>query len=147
MSIEDTNTQIIINNGMKRLMNKLFAKTDEKKVEFGDLFNNPALLKINKSKKYDEKHTRFNVDEYNLLIRENMYNNTKSIYGWVLIDDKPVNINVTEELRLTKTHDEIFNLLMKEFVHSNKITLTKNSVPGNIYKTLNIDISNYTNNK
>lgn len=136
-------SNVVINEGVKRLMEKLFTKTYEKKIEFSDLFNNPALEKVNKSKKYDEKHTRFNVDEYNLLIRENMFNNAKSIYGWVLIDNKPVNINVTEELRLTKTNDEIFDFLIKEFVHNNKITLTKNSIPGVIYKTLGIDVSQY----
>lgn len=140
-------SQIIVNEGMKRLMGKLFDKTDAKIIEFSDMFNNPALESINKSKKYDIKHTKFNVDEYNLLIRENMFNNSKSIYGWVLRNDKPVNINVTDELTLTMTKEKIFDLLMKDFSHRNKITLTKNSVPGMIYRALNIDISKYVDNK
>ena len=137
--------KVIINKGIERLMEKLFKNTNDKQIEFSDLFNNPALEKINKSKKYDIKHTKFNIDEYNLLIRENMYNNPKSIYGWILVDGKPVNINATEELRLTKTKDKIFDLLMKDFIHRNKITLSKNSIPSMIYRVLNIDISKYTN--
>lgn len=138
---------VIVNEGMKRLMEKLFDKTDAKIMEFSDMFDNPVLEHINKSKKYDIKHTKFNVDEYNLLIRENMYNNTKSIYGWILKDNKPVNINVTDELALTMSKEKIFDLLMKDFTHRNKITLTKNSVPGMIFRALDIDVSRYVDDK
>lgn len=134
---------IIVNEGVIRLMNKLFIKSKAKKAEISDLFENPLIDRINKSKKFDTKHTKFNVDEYNLLIRENMYNNPKSIYGWVLCDGKPVNIHVTEELKLTTSKEKIFDLLLTDFVHRNKITLTKNSTPGAIYKALNIDVSKY----
>ena len=138
-------SNVVINKGIERLMEKLFTKTDAKQVEFSDLFNNPVLEKINKSKKYDVKHTKFNVDEYNLLIRENMYNNPKSIYGWVLLDGKPININVTDELRMTTSKEKIFDLLLKDFIYRNKLSLTKNSIPSTIYRALGIDVSEYMN--
>ena len=135
---------IVINNDMKYLMNKLFIKSDNKKKELSEYFNNPSLEKINSSKHYDEKNQKYNIDEYNLLIRENEYNNKKSIYGWQIIDGKAVNIHISEELRATEEKNKIFDLLMKDFINRNKITISRNSVAGQIYKALNIDVSKYS---
>lgn len=139
-----SNESAYINNDMKYLMNKLFIKSDNKKKELSEYFNNPLLEKINSSKHYDEKNQKYNIDEYNLLIRENEFNNKKSIYGWRIIDGRAVNINVSEELIATEEKDKIFDLLMKDFINRNKITISKNSVAGQIYKALDIDVSKYS---
>lgn len=135
--------KLIINNDMLLFMNKLFNKADDKREEFNKYFMNPDLEDFNKRKKYTNKNNKYNIDDYNLLIRENEYNNKKSIYGWVLCDGKPININITEELKTTKSKDEIFNILMSNFVNKKKIHISKNTIAGQIYNCLNIDVSKY----
>lgn len=136
-------SNIVINQGIAKLMEKLLNKTEAKQQEISELFNNPILEKINKSKKFDIKHTKFDVDEYNLLIRENAFNDPKSTFGWVMIDGKPVNIHVTEELRLTESKEKIFDILMKDFIRRKNLNINKNAVAGMVYKALGIDVSTY----
>ena len=141
---DETGDKIIINKKMLKFMNKLFIKSDKKRDDFSLLFENPLLEKINKSKKYDIKHQKFNVDKYNLLIREDKYNQPKEIYGWKFnSNDEVVNIGVSEELELTKTPDEIFEIVVNDWVKRGKILISSKSIAGQIYKALDIDIYSY----
>ena len=136
--------KIIINEDMKKYMQKLFIKSEKKKDNFSLLFDNYLLDKINNSKKYTEKHQKFNVDKYNLWIREDKYNITNNIYGWKFNDnDEVININVTEELELTKEPEEIFKIVLNDWIKRGKINITPKSIAGQIYKALNIDINKY----
>ena len=101
---------------MKKYMQKLFIKSEKKKDNFSLLFDNYLLDKINNSKKYTEKHQKFNVDTYNLLIREDKYNISNNIYGWKFNDnDEVININVTEELELTKEPEDPVAVKLQTF--------------------------------
>lgn len=134
---------VITNDAMIKYMNKLFEKSEKKRDNFSILFDNHILDKINRSKKYTEKHQKFNVDKYNLLIREDKYN-SNHIYGWKFNDnDEIININVTEELELTKEPEEIFKIILNDWIKRGKINITPKSIAGQIYNALNIDISKY----
>ena len=142
---DDDNDTIIINDSMKKFVNNLFKKSEKKSKEFSDLFDNKKLREFNKKKKLDEKHSKYNIDKYNLLIRENKFNKKSDPYGWVFDkDDDPINIHVSEELQITKTKEEIFDIIMNELVNQKqKIQLTAKAIPTQIYKLLGIDIDKY----
>lgn len=146
LMLEDEQPEdIIINESMKKFINSLFKKSEKKSKEFSDLFDNELLREFNKKKKLDEKHAKFNIDKYNLLIRENKFNKKSDPYGWVFDKyEEPINIHVSEELQITKTKEEIFDIIMNELVNQKqKIQLTVKSVPTQIYKILNINIDKY----
>lgn len=146
LSLEDEgNDTIIINDSMKKFVNNLFKKSEKKSKEFSDLFDNKKLREFNKKKKLDEKHSKYNIDKYNLLIRENKFNKKSDPYGWVFDKyDDPINIHVSEELQITKTKEEIFDIIMNELVNQKqKIQLTAKAIPTQIYKLLDIDIDKY----
>lgn len=144
---DESYDKVIINKQILKFMNKLFNKSDEKKKDFSELFDNPLLEKINKSKKYDQKNQKFNVDKYNILIREDQYNQPKNIYGWKFNEDgEVININVTNELELTKKPKEIFTIVLTDWIKRNKINLSSKSIAGQIYKALDIDVNEILNN-
>lgn len=142
-NIEDTE-KLIINKDILRFMNKIFDKSDKKREDFSLLFENDLLEKLNKSKKYDIKHQKFNVDKYNLLVKEDQYNQTKNIYGWRFNDNgEVINISVTKELELTKTPEEIFKIVFMDWIKRGKINYSSKSIAGQAYKALGIDLTNF----
>ena len=136
-------TDIIINQHMVDFFSKLYNHISKRNDEFSQVFTNEALEQFNNKKHFTEKHTKYNVDKYGLLIRENKYNNHNDAYGWVFDCNEPVNIHVSEELKRTKTKEEIFDIIMCELIRKNKISLTPKSIPTQIFKLLNIDVSKY----
>lgn len=136
-------TDIIINQHMVDFFSKLYNHINKRNDEFSQVFTNEVLEQFNDKKHFTEKHTKYNVDKYGLLIRENKYNNHNDAYGWVFDCNEPVNIHVSEELKRTKTKEEIFDIVMRELIRKNKISLTPKSIPTQIFKLINIDISKY----
>ena len=84
-----------------------------------------------------------------MLIRENKYNDKNSAYGWIFDSNKePMNIHVTDELLLTKEPSEIFDIIMRELtVQKHKINLTPKTIPAQVFKLLDIDVSKYISEK
>lgn len=141
---DDNIDNLIINENMIEFFKNLYNHVNNRNDEFSQLFTNTILEDINNRKHFTDKHSKYNIDKYNLLIRENKYNNHNDACGWVFDDDnQPVNIHVTNELKQTKTDDEIFDIVLVELIRRNKISFTTKSVPTQIYKLLNIDVDKY----
>ena len=68
-------TDIIINQHMVDFFSKLYNHINKRNDEFSQVFTNEVLEQFNDKKHFTEKHTKYNVDKYGLLIRENKYNN------------------------------------------------------------------------
>lgn len=136
-------TDIIINQHMVDFFSKLYNHISKRNDEFSQVFTNEVLEQFNNKKHFTEKHTKYNVDKYGLLIRENKYNNHNDAYGWVFDCNEPVNIHVSEELKTTKTKEEIFDIVMSELIRKNKISLTPKSIPTQIFKLINVDVSKF----
>ena len=137
------NDDLVINPCMVNFFNKLYNHIDEKTNEFSELFNNSLLEDINNKKHFTEKHTKYNVDKYCLLIRENKYNIKNDACGWVFDNDEPVNIHVSDELKYTKSPNEIFDIVMTDLVRRNKLNMTTKSIPTLIFTQLGKDVSKY----
>ena len=134
---------LIINQHMVDFFGELYNHISKRNNEFSQVFTNELLEPFNNKKHFTEKHTKYNIDKYGLLIRENKYNNHNDAYGWVFDCNEPVNIHVSEELKNTKTKKEIFDIVMCELMRKNKISLTPKSIPAQIFKLVNIDVSKY----
>ena len=132
---------IVINNDMLAFFNKLFNHVDERNNEFSQMFTSDVLEEFNNKKHFTEKHTKYSVDRYGLLIRENKYNNHTDACGWVFDNNEPTNIHVSSELKQTKSPDEIFDIVMSELVRRKKLNITNKSIPTQIFKLIgrNVD--------
>lgn len=139
---------VIVNEGMKRFFNKLFNHVDAKNSEFSDIFDCAVFAEFNAQKRFDVRHTKYSVDRFGLLIRENKYNKRNDPYGWILIDGEPININVTQELMMTKTPEEIFDIVMTDLTtRRRRMNLTNKSLPTQLFKILDRDITKYVANE
>ena len=132
---------IVINNDMLAFFNKLFNHVDERNNEFSQIFTSDVLEEFNNKKHFTEKHTKYSIDRYGLLIRENKYNNHTDACGWVFDNNEPTNIHVSSELKQTKSPDEIFDIVMSELVRRKKLNITSKSIPTQIFKLIgrNVD--------
>ena len=146
---DDSSIEIVSNpkrnESIQLFMETIFKKTEQKQQEFSDIFDNPILHDFNIKKHFDTKHTKFSVDCYGLLIRENKYNQ-RDPYGWVLdaATDRPVNINVTSEMKRLKSPEDIFDTIMMDLaVNHKKINLTPTAIPTQVFKILQRDVSKY----
>lgn len=127
---------IIINEGMKTFMAALLSGNIEINDRISDEFDNVLFDEFNKKKKFDIKHSKYSIDKYGMLIRENKFNK-KDLLGWIYDEDhEPVNINITEEMKRTKTNDEIFDIIMSDYVFRYK--KVKITLKSDIYKLAEI---------
>ena len=140
---EQPDEDLIINQNMVDFFSKLYNHISKRNDEFSQAFTNELLEEFNNHKRFTDKHTKYSIDKYGLLIRENKYNNHTDAYGWVFDCNEPINIHITDELKRTKTKEEIFDIVMTELTRKNKINLTPKSIPGQIYKIVNIDVSKW----
>ena len=144
----DSSQPLIVNEGMKRFFDKLFNHVDAKNSEFSDIFDCAVFAEFNAQKRFDVRHTKYSVDRYGLIIRENKYNKRNDPYGWILIDGEPININVTQELMMTKTPDEIFDIVMTDLTtRKRRINLTNKSISTQLFRILDRDITKYVANE
>ena len=145
---DDSSSSLIVNEGMKRFFDKLFNHVDAKNNEFSDIFNCAVFAEFNAQKRFDVRHTKYSVDRFGLLIRENKYNKHNDPCGWILIDGEPININVTQELMMTKTPEEIFDIVMTDLTtRKRRMNLTNKSISTQLFKILDRDISKYVANE
>ena len=103
----DVNINPIMEIYMKNMMNA-HKNAD---IEADEKFNNSRLDFLNAKLKPENKYI---LDKYNLAIKRNEFNKTKTAFGWVYDDvGDPINIHINPNLLETKSSDITFITLQQ----------------------------------
>lgn len=98
-----------INTKMERYMDCIMSLKNVNDTSITSFFSNNRLNFINKNIRNDNYYT---LDKYNLVIRKNEYNDTKSATGWIYLNDvisyadkEPINIHIDPILLQVNSSD------------------------------------------
>lgn len=120
-------------------MHKLFDCNDKIDTENEKYFQNPLLKNINKI--YESTNKRYNVDKYNIIIRENEFlkPKSKSMYSWKINENgEAVNSYYTENMEIMDKN-KVWKNIFQKIKQMNKKPFTSRSIYSKIYKELGLE--------